>query len=477
MKKIILSIIAILGMASMLQAQLTDTVYGIKRSHYIGGVSYYENCLDYNPTWSVTPVGDYFDSKTISSYQMSTSRPLVIRGIVAFVEEREPSGYVVNEGYRDEYLFISRFDTSKHDMDYLAITRWDTVTPYTSAFILTHDPSTYPYSYSYPDGYLYCHTYETYLDEPIIVDSTFCVGGTHFGNEDPHYGGGWSIATLYKPVSYIGIAAYDPNCEFRSPYYGYMGYEFGDSAWHEFYGLPHEQLKYLPIVSYQWKITTLSDDDSRGRTAGGSYYTDSTTATITAIPNSGFAFSHWDDGNRDNPRHVTVTSDSTFVAFFRRLEQFDARTQVNSSSLGSVTGGGTYTEFDSVTLQTLAWPGNSFLKWSDGDTNAIRKFCLTQDTLFTAIFIKKQINEIDEDASAPAFSITPNPAHDRVTVTLSDSPAHASLVLRDAVGKELLRLSPVSQKTDIPLRDLPAGTYLLTLSSPQGSSTQKLIVE
>ena len=264
-----------------------------------------------------------------------------------------------------------------------------------------------------------------------------------------------------------------------------MGFESGDSAWHGIYGIPYPQLRYLPIVSYQWKITALSDDDSRGRTAGGSYYTDSTTATITAIPNSGFAFSHWDDGNRDNPRHVTVTSDSTFVAFFRRLEQFNARTQVNSSSLGSVTGGGTYTEFDTVTLLAIAKPWAHFVRWSDGDTNAIRKFSITQDTLFTAIFEKGVriripiLLDIDDAEASPAFSLTPNPARDIVTVTLGSicDRAHATLVLRDALGKELRRITPSADKTDIPLQGLPAGTYLLTLSTPQGSSTQKLIVE
>ena len=43
--------------------------------------------------------------------------------------------------------------------------------------------------------------------------------------------------------------------------------------------------------------------------------TDST-ATITATPNEGYRFTHWSDGNSDNPRTVTVTSDTSFVAEF-----------------------------------------------------------------------------------------------------------------------------------------------------------------
>ena len=487
MKKVILTLFAILGMSSMLEAQITDTVYGIKRSYYVGNTSYYEECIDSHPTCGVWPLTDAPGCKSIYAQQMMTTRPMVVYGMavnVRDIRDRLP----INNYYRDEYVFISQFDTAKRSMDYLAIARWDTATPHTTAFIMTHNPATYNFRSTCPDGYLYCRTYEAYFDNPIIVDSAFCVGGTYFGNEDPRTPTA-GLYSMYKQVSYVKIATNDPHCITRYPYYQCL-YRGSDSTWYIFntgdtnlegsgpsYGIANSQCDFLPIVSYQWLVTVSSADISRGLAYGGHYYTDSTEATLTAVGNSGYTFDYWSDGCTDNPRTITVTSDTNFVAFFRPLKQLHVKARSNNKSLGLVSGSGTYTEFDSVTLQALAWPGNSFLKWSDGDTNAIRKFCLTRDTLFTAIFIKKQINEIDEDASAPAFSITPNPAHDRVTVTLSDSPAHASLVLRDAVGKELLRLSPVSQKTDIPLRDLPAGTYLLTLSSPQGSSTQKLIVE
>ena len=39
-------------------------------------------------------------------------------------------------------------------------------------------------------------------------------------------------------------------------------------------------------------------------------------ATITATPNSGYQFYRWSDGNTDNPRTVSVTSDSALTAFF-----------------------------------------------------------------------------------------------------------------------------------------------------------------
>lgn len=43
---------------------------------------------------------------------------------------------------------------------------------------------------------------------------------------------------------------------------------------------------------------------------------DTSAATLTATPDAGYAFDHWNDGNTDNPRTVAVTQDTTFSAVF-----------------------------------------------------------------------------------------------------------------------------------------------------------------
>ncbi len=39
-------------------------------------------------------------------------------------------------------------------------------------------------------------------------------------------------------------------------------------------------------------------------------------AVVNATANAGFRFDHWSDGNTDNPRSLTLTSDTTIVAYF-----------------------------------------------------------------------------------------------------------------------------------------------------------------
>ena len=62
---------------------------------------------------------------------------------------------------------------------------------------------------------------------------------------------------------------------------------------------------------------TVICNSAEGSTVGSGTYTAGSTATIAAIPNSGFEFDKWNDGNTDNPRQVVVNSAMTFVAFFK----------------------------------------------------------------------------------------------------------------------------------------------------------------
>jgi hypothetical protein len=49
---------------------------------------------------------------------------------------------------------------------------------------------------------------------------------------------------------------------------------------------------------------------------GGSNLESGTTITITATPESGYKFSHWNDGNTNASRTITVTGNATYTAYF-----------------------------------------------------------------------------------------------------------------------------------------------------------------
>ncbi len=50
-------------------------------------------------------------------------------------------------------------------------------------------------------------------------------------------------------------------------------------------------------------------------------YDENTKVTLTATPNDGYLFDKWNDGNKDNPRTVTMTKDLTLKALFQKKEE------------------------------------------------------------------------------------------------------------------------------------------------------------
>ena len=79
-------------------------------------------------------------------------------------------------------------------------------------------------------------------------------------------------------------------------------------------------MDFYNMEAQQYTITVLANNDEYGYVSGGGTYEEGSIATLTAMPNGGYLFDSWEDGNFDNPRSVTVTSDSTFVADFVKCE-------------------------------------------------------------------------------------------------------------------------------------------------------------
>ncbi|MBO5849954.1 MAG: hypothetical protein J6Q47_01565, partial [Paludibacteraceae bacterium] len=64
-------------------------------------------------------------------------------------------------------------------------------------------------------------------------------------------------------------------------------------------------------------LTVNINNTSYGTVTGSGYYMPGDEVTITATPKLGFEFVQWSDGNTENPRTVTVTSDVTYTATFK----------------------------------------------------------------------------------------------------------------------------------------------------------------
>ncbi len=73
---------------------------------------------------------------------------------------------------------------------------------------------------------------------------------------------------------------------------------------------------YSPCQLENGYFVSLSCDDAKGTVSGDCIYKENETATVWANGKNGYQFSHWSDGNTNNPRTITVTQDIDLEAFF-----------------------------------------------------------------------------------------------------------------------------------------------------------------
>ena len=227
-------------------------------------------------------------------------------------------------------------------------------------------------------------------------------------------------------------------------------------------------------------VNTVPADSTKGSAYPNCKLSKHVNQTIYATPAPGYYFFRWDDGNTDNPRSVFITQDTTFTALFTDREAFLVSVQPDYTLRGSVTGGGTYFNGDTVTLTAIPNENYRFLCWNDGDTSNPRQFTITRDTSFTAHFnwISQHEGIFTTDDQTPLFSLTPNPAHNSVTVTINTStpPLGSTLTLCDDAGRELFSTQLSNLKSQFSILNYPAGTYFVTLRTPDTSSTLRLII-
>ena len=120
----------------------------------------------------------------------------------------------------------------------------------------------------------------------------------------------------------------------------------------------------------QFNITTQSTDDIRGQVKAPEIAEYLDEVTITAVPNYGYHFTHWNDGNTDNPRVFTLTQDTLFIASFDRNTYY-VQAMPNNEVRGVTTGTGNYLYLDTVELSATSNYGFHFVQWQDAAGNML----------------------------------------------------------------------------------------------------------
>ena len=152
-----------------------------------------------------------------------------------------------------------------------------------------------------------------------------------------------------------------------------------------------------------YTISTTSANLELGTTSGDTTALYLDEVEISAIPNYGYRFVRWNDGNTSNPRTVSVTEDKTYTATFAK----NVYSITKNAEHGSISGNSSAEYLDFVTLTVTADYGYHFTQWSDGLKDNPRIFQITKDTTFTAEFAYDRVGTCGKDM-ALVWSYDPN---------------------------------------------------------------------
>jgi hypothetical protein len=223
-----------------------------------------------------------------------------------------------------------------------------------------------------------------------------------------------------------------------------------------------------------YNVSAIANNPNMGSVTGSGDYAANTVVTITATPKISYHFVQWNDGNNQNPRTITVTQDTSFIAIFVDASQNIYRITVlsNDQTKGIVMGGGDFPANTTTTLGAIANPGYRFVQWNDGNTDNPRSITVTRDTTFIATF---KIATAIKDIEASAIAIYPNPAKDNIHITLPTNVHQATFILYDMQGKVLIR-KEISSQDVVSVSNFAASVYIYNVITEKQNHRGKLII-
>ena len=147
-----------------------------------------------------------------------------------------------------------------------------------------------------------------------------------------------------------------------------------------------------------YHVTTHAQPIEGGEVTGQGTYLEGTQVELKAIPNEGYYFEKWDDGNTDNPRTITVNADMEFTAFFKKIS-YTVTVQAGTGGtahIGNMTGTieATFEHGENCTVHAIPETGYRFVNWTENGIEASTEedysFEVTRDHNLVANFQRQQ---------------------------------------------------------------------------------------
>ena len=208
-----------------------------------------------------------------------------------------------------------------------------------------------------------------------------------------------------------------------------------------------------------YTITVRSVSNAMGTVyGGGTFYANSET-NIGAIPNEGFHFAGWQDGEMSNPRTILVTGDAEYIAnFSQTLPTTYTITVHYLPEQGIILGAGTYVVGTTATLVAIPNDGYVFAKWSDEVIESTRQVYVDHDIELSALFSYTDV----EENGTENVSLYPNPASD--VIRIEGMEGIHDICIFNLMG-QVVKTATLQENEELNIGELPAGLYLIRIDN------------
>ena len=147
--------------------------------------------------------------------------------------------------------------------------------------------------------------------------------------------------------------------------------------------------------TYFYTIAVSAAPAADGTVEGGGDYTAGSVQTVTAVPNSGYAFVNWTQNGAvvsTSPSYTfTLNSSVSLVANFS-IGDYTISVTASPATGGTVSGGGTFQAGSSQTVMATPNAGYAFINWTRNgsvvSTSASYTFTLTSNVTLVANFVQ-----------------------------------------------------------------------------------------
>ncbi len=237
-------------------------------------------------------------------------------------------------------------------------------------------------------------------------------------------------------------------------------------------------------------LTLLPSESGTVRTVPeGPVFDRGTVVQLTALPDSGRVFDHW-QGDLSGTQAVDtliMDSDKTVQAVFKEIPTFELSAWIIGS--GTVTldpPGGTYIQGTRVILTAIPAQGWQFKSWSgplSGSANP-DTLVMDQDKVFMATF-EPATGIVSDNRIAASFALEqnyPNPFNATTQIRFSlKQPEYTTLAIYDLTGRQIRQL--VSRKLErgwhaitFDATTLPSGLYWVRLQAGAFREMKKMVL-